>query len=67
MLELLHPMIRRLWVEKGFGEPTPPQREAIPLVLSGENVLIVAPTGSGKTEAALLPILSRMLEEEGPG
>ncbi|MEM4918682.1 MAG: DEAD/DEAH box helicase [Thermofilaceae archaeon] len=67
VLELLHPMIRRLWVEKGFGEPTPPQREAIPLVLSGENVLIVAPTGSGKTEAALLPILSRMLEEEGPG
>lgn len=67
VLEALHPAVRRLWTERGFREPTPPQREAIPLVLAGENVLIVAPTGSGKTEAALLPILSRMLEEEAPG
>jgi len=66
-LELLHPAVRRLWRERGFGEPTPPQREAIPYVLAGENVLIVAPTGSGKTEAALLPILSRMLESPEPG
>lgn len=66
-MELLHPAVRRLWRERGFGEPTPPQREAIPYVLAGENVLIVAPTGSGKTEAALLPILSRMLESPEPG
>lgn len=64
---MLHPAVRRLWFERGFKEPTPPQREAIPLVLAGENVLICAPTGSGKTEAALLPVLSRMLEEEAPG
>lgn len=67
MLELLHPAVRRLWVEKGFDEPTPPQKEAVPLILKGENVLIVAPTGSGKTEAALLPILSTMLNEQGSG
>ena len=66
-MELLHPAVRRLWRERGFGEPTPPQREAIPYVLAGENVLIVAPTGSGKTEAALLPIFSRMLESPEPG
>ena len=66
-MELLHPAVRRLWRERGFGEPTPPQREAIPHVLAGENVLIVAPTGSGKTEAALLPIFSRMLESPEPG
>lgn len=67
VLELLHPAVVRLWRERGFGEPTPPQREAIPHVLAGENVLIIAPTGSGKTEAALLPVLSRMLESREPG
>ncbi len=67
VLELLHPAVRKLWRERGFGEPTPPQKEAIPYVLAGENTLIVAPTGSGKTEAALLPIFSRMLESPEPG
>ena len=67
VLEMLHPAVQRLWFERGFSEPTPPQRDAIPLIIRGKNVLIVAPTGTGKTEAAFLPILSRMLEikEEG--
>ncbi len=64
VLELLHPAVQQLWYERGFEEPTPPQIEAIPLILEGKNVLIVAPTGTGKTEAAFLPILSRMLEGE---
>ena len=67
VIELLHPLVRKLWKERGFGEPTPPQKEAIPLILSGENVLIAAPTGSGKTEAAFLPILSMMLGVSEPG
>ncbi len=67
VISLLHPLVRKLWEERGFGEPTPPQKEAIPLILSGENVLIVAPTGSGKTEAAFLPVLSMMLGMEGRG
>ena len=37
------------------------QRKAIPTVLSGENTLIIAPTASGKTEAALIPIFSEIL------
>ncbi|MDG6898394.1 MAG: DEAD/DEAH box helicase [Nitrososphaerota archaeon] len=52
--------VRRMLAESGFTEPTPPQRQAWPLVASGENVLVVAPTGSGKTEAAVLPILGRL-------
>ena len=55
-------------VETGITEPTPPQARAWPLVARGDDVLVVAPTGSGKTEAALLPLLSRLvLEGHGEG
>jgi ATP-dependent Lhr-like helicase len=59
--ELLHPRIRELLALRGISGPTPPQSDAIPAVASGANVLIVAPTGSGKTEAALLPVLDAIL------
>ena len=57
---------RLLGVLRGLGidDLTPPQRDAIPRILAGANVLLVAPTGIGKTEAALLPILHRILEEK---
>ncbi|MBS7637817.1 DEAD/DEAH box helicase, partial [Candidatus Bathyarchaeota archaeon] len=52
---LLHPLIREALGELGISEPTPPQERAIGPILRGENILLVAPTASGKTEAALLP------------
>jgi len=66
---LLHPLIQEALRERGIEEPTEPQKMAIPEILEGRNVLIIAPTGSGKTEAAMLPILSKMLEQgvEKPG
>lgn len=61
ILSMLHPVIRDLVLKRGFSEFTEPQRKAIPIILSGKNTLVIAPTGSGKTEAALLPILSMYL------
>jgi len=49
--------------ERGFDSPTDPQEKLIPIVKSGKNALLMAPTGTGKTEAALLPILDAMIRE----
>jgi len=67
VFDMLHPRLRRLLPRYGYREPTPIQRRAIPVLLKGFNCLIVAPTGMGKTEAAVLPFLSRMIEEGGSG
>lgn len=59
--ERLHPKITAGLDELGIREPTPPQEKALNPILSGENILLVAPTASGKTEAALLPIFDMFL------
>ncbi len=66
--EALAPAVRGFLTDTGIVEPTPPQVEAWPIVSRGEDVLVVAPTGSGKTEAAVLPLLSRLVSEgQGDG
>ena len=46
--------------EKGYVEPTPIQAKAIPVILSGRDVIGVAQTGTGKTAAFVLPLLERL-------
>ena len=56
----LKPELLRGIAEKGYDTPTPIQREAIPAVLSGRDVLANAQTGTGKTAAFVLPILQNL-------
>jgi len=53
-----------------FRSPTDVQRQAIPVIRSGRDALVVAPTASGKTEAILPPLLARyqddLVPDEGP-
>jgi ATP-dependent Lhr-like helicase len=55
--------VRKALAEQGFSVPTLPQTMAIPTVLSGKNILLIAPIGSGKTEAVLLPIFSKLIQQ----
>ncbi|WP_198530009.1 DEAD/DEAH box helicase [Halorubrum aethiopicum] len=49
--------VRDALSERGFSTPTEPQRKAIPPIADGKNALVLAPTGTGKTETAMLPVL----------
>ena len=47
-----------------YTDPYPIQKEAIPAILSGKDVLGVAPTGSGKTASFALPILQQFQKSQ---
>ncbi|HEY0349048.1 MAG TPA: DEAD/DEAH box helicase [Pyrinomonadaceae bacterium] len=51
----------------GYNEPTPIQRQAIPVILSGRDVIGCAETGTGKTAAFFLPIIQKLSERSRPG
>lgn len=62
VFSLLSRTLREALADSGFQHPTPPQNVAIPQIMSGKNLLLIAPTGSGKTEAVLLPILDQLVK-----
>jgi ATP-dependent Lhr-like helicase len=64
----LHPSVKHHIVNSmGWRELRPLQEDAVDPILDGTSCLLIAPTAGGKTEAALLPVLSRMLNEQWDG
>lgn len=63
----LHRPIRAHLERIGLEEPSDIQQIAIPSILRGENVLVIAPTGTGKTWASVLPVFNMFLERRSAG
>lgn len=61
--EVLENKVRDLVAER-FEEPTEIQEKAIPTIADGTNSLLIAPTGTGKTESCILPILNNYKKEK---
>ena len=66
--EKLHPALQYHVVNTlGWSSLRPTQLQAIEPILTGVNCLLLAPTAGGKTEAAIIPVLSRIMTEAWPG
>ena len=61
-LDLFHPAVRA-WFDQSFATPTPAQADAWPAIKAGRDVLIAAPTGSGKTMAAFLCAIDNLVRQ----
>ena len=62
----LSPALLKAIQRANYDTPYPIQVEAIPAVLQRKDILGLAPTGSGKTAAYILPILQHLLQQEAP-
>ncbi len=60
----LSPALLETVTALGYEEPSPIQREAVPVLLAGRDVLGLAATGTGKTAAFSLPMIHRIAEGE---
>ena len=60
--EHFHPLIQK-WFTSRFESPTEPQSGGWPAISAGDDTLIAAPTGSGKTLTAFLAVIDRLLRE----
>lgn len=58
--------LHRAVSEKGYSKPTPIQKQAIPTVLAGRDLMGGAQTGTGKTAGFTLPLLQRLMDTERP-
>ena len=61
----LFPQILKAVQEAGYTEPTPIQVAAIPHILAGHDLIGIAQTGTGKTAAFVLPILTKLAASIG--
>ncbi len=66
VFEIFSDRLKKIIEKKGFVEPTLAQRMGIPEIYKGSDVLIIAPTGIGKTETAMLPIMDKISSQKLP-
>jgi ATP-dependent Lhr-like helicase len=60
-IEVLNPAVQACIRKRGFASLSDAQRQAIPLILSGNHIVLIAPTGTGKTESAMFPVFNGLL------
>lgn len=57
----VHPQLAANLIAKGFDNPSPIQDQAIPVALTGKDVIGIASTGTGKTAAFLIPLINKLV------
>ncbi|KOS28557.1 hypothetical protein ADK18_10310 [Bacillus anthracis] len=60
MIKDMQPFLQQAWEKAGFKELTEIQKQAIPTILEGQDVIAESPTGTGKTAAYGLPLLHKI-------
>ena len=60
-IELLSPKVQECIRKRGFTRLSNAQSQAIPLIVEGKHLVLIAPTGTGKTESAMFPVFNGLL------
>jgi ATP-dependent Lhr-like helicase len=60
-IELLSPKVQECIRKRGFTRLSDAQSQAIPLIVHGKHLVLIAPTGTGKTESAMFPVFDGLL------
>jgi len=63
----LDPRIQECILKRGFEELSEIQSLALPQVQTGKNLILIAPTGTGKTESAMIPVFDALLRQKSAG
>ena len=66
-VDQLDPRVQACIKKRGFSTLSDAQVQAIPLVLAGKNIVLVAPTGTGKTESAMFPVFNALVSMPAGG
>jgi len=66
-IEMMNQRVQECIKKRGFSVLSDAQKQAIPLILKGNHVLLIAPTGTGKTESAMFPVFNELLSMPSGG
>jgi ATP-dependent Lhr-like helicase len=66
-LEMMDPRVQACIKKRGFSVLSEAQKQAIPLIHRGNHVVLIAPTGTGKTESAMFPVFNALLSMSSGG